>query len=62
MSEGLLFERVAPDAVFVVDSRQFESALYIYDDRIANSLMLYGAKPEQDVEESAESDGVDIPS
>ena len=61
MAEGLLFEKVAPDAVFVVDSRQFESGLYKYDERIANSLVLYGVKAKQDTEESAEVNDADSP-
>ena len=55
MNEGLLFEQVSSDAVFVVDSRQFECGTYKYDERIANSLIYYGIKAERDTEESTDN-------
>lgn len=59
MNEGLLFEQVSCDAVFVVDSRQFECGTYKYDEHIANSLIHYGVKAERDTEESTNNNKED---
>lgn len=59
MSKGLVFEQVAPDAVFVVDSRQFECGTYKYDERTANALIYYGVEAEQDTEVSPSSEEED---
>lgn len=56
MAEGLSMERVSSDAVFFIDSRQFENCVFQYDDRIANSLLFYNIeeRQEQEIEEHDE--------
>lgn len=42
---GLICERVSDDAIYFVDSRQFDYMVYRYDERIANSCLMSGYDP-----------------
>ena len=47
MAGELRVETLSPDAIFFVDSRQFESGVYKYDERIANSFLYYHVVQDQ---------------
>lgn len=42
LPEGFVSEQVSADAVFFVDSRQFDLTTFRYDARIANASLFFG--------------------
>ena len=58
MSGELKVEAVSPEAIFLVDSRQYELGLYQYDERIANALLCYDteSKEAEQYEEASVAD------
>ena len=55
MTGELQIEKISPEAVFFVDSRQFESGIYQYDKRIANSFLFYALEQEENSEQSEDN-------
>ncbi len=39
LEQGVICEQVSPEAIYHIDTRQYETTMYHYDERVANALL-----------------------